>query len=96
MYFYDGSAVYRVYTWQFYWLEVQRAWNSLGNLGSSSGTSEFAATIVFQHLALSAIGGAVVTGIGWVLRRKAPKPRPENDPKGLQEDDNKGLNNGLS
>lgn len=69
IYFYDGRvAVYRVYVWQYYALEIQRAWNSTGNLGSASGTTGAAVTNALQHLLFAVIGGAITVGLGWLLK----------------------------
>ncbi len=73
MYFYDGRAVYRTSVWHYYLLEIQRAWNSTGKLGPTSGSSTHAVSIAFQHVLFSAIGGAVMMGIGWLVRRRFRK-----------------------
>ena len=71
--FYDGRALYRTTAWHYYLLEIQRAWNSTGHLGPTSGSSAHAASIAFQHLLFSAIGGAISMGIGWLIWKLSRK-----------------------
>jgi uncharacterized membrane protein len=69
--FYDGHAVYNTKVWHYYVLEIERAWNSTGNLGPTSGNSTAAVTIAVQHILFSISGGAVMMGIGWTVRKMA-------------------------
>jgi hypothetical protein len=71
--FYDGRAVHRTFVWRYYILEVQRAWNSTGNLGPTSGSSAHAVKIALQHVLFSAVGGAIMVFIGWIIRRLSLK-----------------------
>jgi hypothetical protein len=71
--FYDGRAVYRTFVWHYYLLEIQRAWNSSGNLGPTTGSSAHAVSIALQHVLFSAVGGAVMIAIGWIIRRFSVK-----------------------
>ena len=71
--FYDGRTVYRTSVWHYYLLEIQRAWNSTGTLGPTSGSSAHAASIAFQHVLFSAIGGAVMMSVGWLVRKLSRK-----------------------
>lgn len=69
MYYYDGHALLRTKLWHFYVLEIRRAWNSTGNLGPTTGSTEQALLVLVQHLLFSGGGGAIMTGIGWGLRK---------------------------
>ncbi len=67
--FYDGRVLYRTKVWHYYVLEIQRAWNSTGNLGATSGNSEAAVIVAFQHILFSAVGGGAMMGIAWMVRK---------------------------
>jgi hypothetical protein len=71
MYFYDGHVIYRTKVWHYYLLEIRRAWNSTGQLGPTSGSSSAALTVALQHILLSLVGGAVMLGIGWVVKKRS-------------------------
>jgi hypothetical protein len=71
--FYDGHAIYRTRVWHYYLLEMQRAWNSTGNLGPTTGSSAAAVTIALQHFLFSLGGGVVMMGTGWMIRKLATK-----------------------
>jgi hypothetical protein len=45
--FYDGRVIYQTRVWHYYVLEIQRAWNSTGNLGPTRGSTEAAVTVAF-------------------------------------------------
>jgi hypothetical protein len=71
--FYDGRAVHRTRLWHYYLLEIERSWNSTGNLGPTSGSSGATATIVLQHVLFSVLGGAIMLTVGWFVRKQARK-----------------------
>jgi hypothetical protein len=71
--FYDGRAVYRTRVWHYYLLEIQRAWNSRGYSGPTTGMPAAAVTIACEHFLFSIAGGVFGVGIGWIVRKLARK-----------------------
>ena len=74
----SGDAVIRCPLWQYYVIEAGRGgWISPGTLGPTSGGSSAATTTAVQHVLCSCIGGVVVVGMGWAVRRfRARPPNP--------------------
>ena len=70
--FFTGQAVYIVPLWQYYWLEIQRAAMSTGNVGATSGAGGAALSMFFQHLFVSLAGGAAIHFLA--ARRKSTDP----------------------
>lgn len=71
--YYDGRGVYRTKAWHYYLLEIQRAWNSTGYAGPTTGMTAAAVRIAFEHVLFSIAGGALGMGIGWIIRKLARK-----------------------
>jgi len=69
--YYDGHGLYRTKVWHYYLLEIRRAWKSTGQLGPTSGSSSAALTVALQHILFSLVGGAVMLGIGWVVKKRS-------------------------
>jgi hypothetical protein len=65
----SGQFVVECRLWQYYMLEIERALHSSGNLGPASGSSSAAVTTAIEHLLCSVVGGAVMLGIVWGVRR---------------------------
>ena len=70
MYFYDGLTLRPVWLWQYYLLEFNQALHSTGALGPTSGSEAAALTTFGMHLALAALAGLVVAGLGWATQRR--------------------------
>jgi len=68
-YFYTGQALVQLPVWRYYLLEMNRANLVMENLGPTSGRTGAAVALAFQHLALSALAGIVLVGIGAIVRR---------------------------
>ena len=70
MYWMDpsGEFIARGKLWQYYLVEIGRA-TSTQSLGPATGSTSAALSTVFQHVLISAVGGAVLLGIGWGVRR---------------------------
>ena len=73
MEFYDGRAVYQTFVWRYYLFEIQLARNSSGFLGPTTGNAAGAVTFALGHVLCSLAGGAILMGIGWLVRRPARK-----------------------
>jgi hypothetical protein len=71
--FYTGSFVYRTSAWHYYLLEIQRAWNSQGNLGPTSGGLAAAMSLAILHFLCSVIGGVISMFAGWMIRKQSQK-----------------------
>jgi len=65
----SGQFVVECKLWEYYILEIRRELNSSGNLGPATGSSSAAVTTAAEHLLCSAVGGAVMLGIVWTVRR---------------------------
>ena len=64
-----GDAIVRCKLWEYYTIEIERAFSSSKAMGPTSGSSSRAITTAALHLLVSATGGAVALGIGWVYHR---------------------------
>lgn len=64
----SGEYVTEYSLWEYYWIEIPRGFGPQ-SLGPATGSSSAARRTAFEHLLLSAGGGAVCLGIGWLLRR---------------------------
>jgi len=69
----SGEFVVACKLWRYYLIEIQRAVNSSGNLGPGTGASSAAISTAFQHVLLSAVGGAATWGVGWTVRKARAK-----------------------
>lgn len=63
----SGDGVVECRLWRYYIVEIRRAAGPT-TLGPAAGGSSVAETAVF-HVLLSVVGGAVLTGIGWGVRK---------------------------
>lgn len=63
----SGDGVVACKLWQYYLIEIRRALTSPGVAGPASGSGSAALVTALQHLLVSAAGGAVVMGIGWLI-----------------------------
>jgi hypothetical protein len=70
MYFYDGVILLRTVLGHYYILELRRLWNSSGYLGPASSSGAELAVTAAIHLALSAVAGAALMGVGAMMRRR--------------------------
>jgi hypothetical protein len=50
-------------------MEMQQPFTAYETYGPATGNSAAFATTVFEHLLCSAIGGAVMLGIGWIVHK---------------------------
>jgi len=64
----SGQSVAEVKLWEYYLVEMSRFSVGPRTLGPATGTSSLF-TVASQHVLISAAGGAVMMGIGWVIRR---------------------------
>ena len=62
--FYTGDSVVQCKLWQFYRMEIRRAFTSSGSLGPTTGSGGRAFIIFLQHVAVAGIGGLISLGIG--------------------------------
>jgi hypothetical protein len=87
----SGNAVVGCKLWEYYLIEIQRALSSSGNLGPATGSSSAAVTTAFQHILFSAVGGAVMLGIGWgvckIKGRKGGESKVRTTPSGSSTSD---------
>src|SRR5437868_3687141 len=65
----SGNAVIGCKLWQYYLLEFDRALHSSGYAGPASGSTSAALITAFQHVLASVVGGEVMLGVGWVVRK---------------------------
>jgi hypothetical protein len=65
----SGNVVIGRKLWQYYVIEMQRALSVNQAFGPATGDSSALVPTAFQHLLCSAVGGAVMLGIGWVVYR---------------------------
>jgi hypothetical protein len=65
----SGQYVVGYKLWQYYLVEIQRALQPTQALGPTTGSTAAAVTTLVQHLLCSAVGGAVMLGIGWVVHK---------------------------
>ena len=63
----SGESLTKCRLWQYYFLEVQRSLQSTRVTGQSSAIVETA----IQHLAISFVGGVVMFGLGWAIRKRS-------------------------
>lgn len=72
----DRSGVAATPLWQYYVIELRNGgWFLSKSLGTASGSSSAAITTPLQHVLWSSIGGAVMAGIGWAVRRFQARKR---------------------
>ncbi len=64
----QGHAVMECKLWKYYAIEIPRLF-SPRNLGPAMDSSSAVVTVAFEHLLVSALGGAVMLGVGWVVNR---------------------------
>jgi hypothetical protein len=64
-----GDAVVACKLWKYYAIEIPRALRFTSTLGPTSGGSSALLETAFQHLLISAIGGAVMLGVGLVVHK---------------------------
>ena len=71
MYWIDpsGQFIARGKLWQYYFAEIGRATTSTQSLGPMTGITSAAEWTAFEHVLISFVGGAVLLGIGWGVRR---------------------------
>jgi hypothetical protein len=65
----SGDAVIECKLWQYYVIEIGRAWGGRKTLGPLTGSSSATAITAFQHVLCSAIGGVGMLGVGWIVRK---------------------------
>jgi hypothetical protein len=65
----SGNAVIGCKLWQYYLMEFPQMFSPYETLGPATGSSATLAITVFEHLLCSAIGGAVMVGIGWIVHK---------------------------
>lgn len=70
----SGAAVVSLPLWQYYLVELHRAFFGSRGLGPASGSTWAMIQTAAVHLLCSAIGGAAMLGIGWAIG-KARGPR---------------------
>jgi hypothetical protein len=63
----SGRAVFPCTLWQYYLIEIYRAWSSGRTLGFTSGSAEAAMVTAMEHVLTSVLGGAVAAGVGWMI-----------------------------
>ena len=68
-YFYTGQVLVRCRLWQFYVLEIQRAFTSSRYIGPTSGSGTQALIVLLHHVVASSVGGLLTLGVGALLRR---------------------------
>jgi hypothetical protein len=74
----SGDGVLRCRLWQYYIIEFRRAAGP-NHLGPASGSTPAAIETAVFHVLFSALGGLVLTGIGWAVRRlRGQADRPAN------------------
>lgn len=64
----SGQAIVQVSLWQYYLIELRRALTP-SNIGPASGDELAVLITFFQHVLVSAVGGGVLCGVGWVINR---------------------------
>lgn len=64
----SGQAVVRCKLWEYYVVQIPRMFQRQ-TLGPATGDSQAALTMLFQHLACSAIGGLVTVAVGWGVHK---------------------------
>jgi hypothetical protein len=69
--YYDGHAVMATKRWHYYWLEMNYAWNSSGNLGPKTGSTKHAIYVAAEHILLAATSGVLLMGVVWFVRSKS-------------------------
>lgn len=78
--FYNGRAIYRTKLWRYYVLEVQLASRSSGLASPTSDNAGHAVETLLMHVLISAIGGGVGMGLGWLVHKsivkRTSRPKP--------------------
>lgn len=64
----SGEFVIQCSLWEYYLIELPRAFGPQ-SLGPATGSSSAAISTSLEHLLLSAGGGTLFLGIGWLVRR---------------------------
>ena len=68
-YFYTGDALMQCKLWQFYLMEIRRAFTSSGALGPTTGSGGRALMMFLQHVGIAGVGGLISLGIGAFVAR---------------------------
>ena len=68
-YFYTGDALVQCKLWQFYLMEIRRAFTSSGALGPTTGSGGHAFMMFLQHVGIACVGGLISLGIGAFVTR---------------------------
>jgi hypothetical protein len=63
----SGDGVFACKLWQYYVIEIRRAFTSGNTFGPASGSGSAAITTAFQHLLFSAVGGVGMMALGWMF-----------------------------
>ena len=67
--FYTGDALVQCKLWQFYIMELRRAFTSSGVLGPTTGSGGHAFMMFLKHLGIASVGGLISLGIGALVTR---------------------------
>jgi len=70
----SGQSVERCKLWEYYVTEVPRAWTSGNAMGPASRRGSAVLATAVAHVGLSALGGVVGLGIGWLVRKVRGAP----------------------
>jgi LPXTG-motif cell wall-anchored protein len=73
-----GTGLERVPLWEYYADEIGRAFGPARPMGPATGGSGLGAKVL-EHVLLSVAGGLLVSGIGWLVRRRGREPGPAVD-----------------
>ena len=66
----SGNAAVACRLWEYYFIEFRRVVGPYNNiLGPATGSSSTAIETAFFHVLFSVIGGAVLAGVGWCVRK---------------------------
>jgi len=71
--FFTGKALITMPLWQYYWLELRRAFTPTDHVGAASGGDAAALSMFFQHVFVALAGGGAVH---FLAARRTSKPRP--------------------
>ena len=65
----SGEFLVSCSLWRYYAIEIPRALKPFHNIGPADGSNSGLLSTAFQHVLCSVVGGVIVLGFGWGVRK---------------------------